>query len=83
MKAWMSLNFRGIPPLTSELAAIERLKRTTYNLVSTLPPSILIRSSSFLQVRRTIIMFQTSSNFNLIGPRTAELTALERLKRLP
>ena len=26
MKAWMSSNFGGIPPLTAELAALERLK---------------------------------------------------------
>ena len=26
IKAWMSLNFGKIPPLTSELAALERLK---------------------------------------------------------
>ena len=26
IKAWMSSNFGGIPPLTSELAALERLK---------------------------------------------------------
>ena len=34
IKAWMSLNFGGISPLTAELAALERLKKT-YKLVST------------------------------------------------
>ena len=38
IKAWMSLNFGGISPLTAELAALERLKKT-YKLVSTLAPS--------------------------------------------
>ena len=38
------LNFSRIPPLTSELAALERLKKTTYNLVSTLAPSFLFGS---------------------------------------
>ena len=42
MKAWMSSNFGRIPPLTSELAALKRLKKKTYNFVSTLAPSFLI-----------------------------------------
>ena len=46
----MSSNLGRIPPLILELAALERLKKTTYNLVSTLAPSFLIGSSSFLQV---------------------------------
>ena len=29
IKAWMSSNFGGIPPLTTELAALERLKNQT------------------------------------------------------
>ena len=36
IKAWMSSNLGRIPPLTLELAALEHLKKTTYNLVSTL-----------------------------------------------
>ena len=32
IKAWMSSNFSGIPPLTSELAALERLKNQTISL---------------------------------------------------
>ena len=42
MKAWMSSNFGGISPHTSELAALERLKETTCNLVSSLAPSFFI-----------------------------------------
>ena len=85
IKAWMSSNLGRIPPLTSELAALERLKKrhiilTSYNLVSTLGPSFLIGSSSYLQVTRTSIISQTSSNFSQILPRTVELAALERLK---
>ena len=53
------------------------------NLVSTLAPSFLIGSFSYLQVIRTYMISQTSSNFSQIGPRTAELAALERLKNLP
>ena len=43
----MSLNFGGISPLTAELAALERLKKT-YKLVSTLAPSFLFGFFFFL-----------------------------------
>ena len=55
IKAWISSNFGGITPLTSELADLERLKKSNYKFVSTLAPSFLIRSFSFLQVARTTI----------------------------
>ena len=42
------------------------------NVVSTLAPSFLIRSPSYLQVTRTLITFRTSSKFGQIGPRTTE-----------
>ena len=51
--------------------------------MSTLAPSFLIRSSSYLQVTRTSIRSRTSSKFGQIGPRTAELAALERLEKSP
>ena len=51
--------------------------------MSTLVPSFLIRSSSYLQVTRTSITSRTSSKFGQIGPRTAELAALERMKKIP
>ena len=53
------------------------------NVVNTLAPSFLIGSSSYLQVKRTYITFRTSSKFGQIGPRTAELAALERLEKSP
>ena len=81
VKAWLSLNLGRIPPLTSELVALERLKKTSYNLFSTLAPLFMIGSSSYLQITRTSIISQTSSNFSQILPRNAELAALERLKR--
>ena len=75
-----------IRPRTAELAALERLKNfpLTYNgenLVSTLAPSFLIGSSSFLNVKRTTIKAWMSSNFGRIPPLTLELAALERLKK--
>ena len=51
--------------------------------MSTLAPSFLIGSSSYLQVTRSLIISQTSSKFGQIGPRTAELAALERLEKSP
>ena len=58
-------------------------EKTSYNLVSTLAPSFLIGSSSYLQVTRTSLISGTSSNFSQIRPRTAELAALEPLKKFP
>ena len=76
----------GLIRRTAESAALEHLETfpKTYNGrngVSTLAPSILIWSSSFLQVTRTSIKTLTSSNFGLIPFLTAELVALECLKK--
>ena len=68
-------NTRAICPCASEILM--------YNVVTTLAPSFLIGSSSYLQVMRTFIRSHTSSKFNQIGPRTAELAALERLEKSP
>ena len=53
------------------------------NVVSTLAPSFLIGSSTYLQVTKTSITSRTSSKFGQIRPRTAELAALERLEKSP
>ena len=58
-------------------------EKLTYNVVNTLAPLFLIGSSSYLQVTRTFITSRTSSKFRQIGPRTAELAALERLEKSP
>ena len=68
-------NTKVICPCTSE--------KLMYNVVNTLAPLFLIRSSSFLQVRRTTIKPWTSSKFDQIGPWTAELAALEHLEKDP
>ena len=34
IKAWMGSNFGGIPPLTSELATLERLKNQKVSLLA-------------------------------------------------
>ena len=68
-------NTRVICPRASEILM--------YNVVTTLAPSFLIGSSSYLQVMRTSIISRTSSKFGQIGSRTAELAALERLEKSP
>ena len=80
MKACMSSNFDQIPPPTRVICpcASEELM---YNVVNTLAPLFLIGSSSYWQVMRTSITSRTRSKLGQIGPRTAELAALERLEK--
>ena len=68
-------NTRVICPCASE--------NWLYNVVTTIAPSFLIGSYSYLQVMRTSITSRTSSKFGQIGPRTAELAALGRLEKSP
>ena len=68
-------NTRVICPCVSE--------KLMYNVVRTLVPSFLIGSSSYLHAMGTSITSRTSSKFGQIGPRTAELAALERLEKSP
>ena len=44
---------------------------------------VFIRSFSYVQVTMTCMRARTSLNFGLLGPLTAELAALERLKKIP
>ena len=53
------------------------------NVVTTLAPSFLIGSSSFLQATRNSIISQMGSKFSRIGPGNYELPALERLEKSP
>ena len=82
IKTWMCSNFCQIPPLTSELSAHERKSKSTLYLVATLAPSFFVGSSSFFQVKRKTIKSGQSSNLGQIGPRAAELAALERIQKL-
>ena len=84
-KSCMGLNFGKIGPGTYELAALERLKKSPYtyngrNGVTTLVPSFLDESSSFLQITRPIIKARMSLNFGKIPSLTLGLAALERQK---
>ena len=58
-------------------------EKLLYHVVTTLVPSVLIGSSSYLQVTRTSITSRTSSKLGQIGSRTAELAALECLEKSP
>ena len=82
IKAWMSSNFGRIPQLTSELAALERLKKRHI---------ILLALMRFIFDRIFFILAGIEDNHNItdefeIGrfrPQTLELAALERLKNIP
>ena len=83
IKAWMSLNFGKIPLLTLELAVLESQKKIMSNVVTTLAPSFLIGSSSFLQATRKFIISRMGLKFSRIRPGTFELPALEYLEKSP
>ena len=76
----MSLKFGQIQPLVSMVTDRVMMEK---NGVSTFSRLFFICSFSYLHVTMTCIRARTSSNFGLIGPPTAELAALERLKKNP
>ena len=81
-----SLNeFKSWPDSTTDSRVICPCpsEKLTYNVVNTLAPLFFIVSSLYLQVTRTFITSRTSSKFGQIGPRTAEIAALERLEKSP
>ena len=53
------------------------------NVVTTLAPTFLVGSSSFLQATRKTIISRMGSKFCRIRPGTYELPALERLEKSP
>ena len=76
----MSLKFGQIQPLVSMVTDRVMLGK---NGVSTFSRLFFIHSFLYLQVMMTFMRALKSSNFCLIGPPTAELAALERLKKNP
>ena len=80
MRALISFKFGQIKPLVSMVTDRVMMEK---NGVSTFSRLFLIRSFSYLQVTMTCMRARTSSNFGLIGLQTAELAALERLKKSP
>ena len=77
MRAWMSFKLSQIKPLVSMVTGRVMKGRNRFDTFSWL---FFIRSHSYLQVTITCMRAQPSSNFDLIGPPTAELAALGRLK---
>ena len=55
-------------------------EKAIFCVVATLAPSILIGSSSYLEVTRIAITSRMSSNFSQIRSLTAELSALDCVK---
>ena len=85
IKSRMGSKFGRIQPGTYELAALERLEKSPLtfngkNVVTTLVPSFLDGSSSFLQIIRSTIKIWMDLNFDKIPALTSELAALERQK---
>ena len=66
IKAYLSLNLGRIRPLTSELVALEGLKKTSYNLVSTLAPSFLFGQWIFFLVMTCWLSGERSLPFGLL-----------------
>ena len=75
--------FRPDTTTDSRVICLWASEKLTYNVVNTLAPLFLIRSSSYLEVTRTSITSQRISKFGQIEPKTAELAALERLENSP
>ena len=80
MNAWMSLKLSHIQPLVSMVTDRVMMGK---NGVSTFSPLFFICSFLYLQVMMTCMRARKSANFSLIGPPTAELAALKRLKKKP
>ena len=80
MRAWMSLKFNQIRLLVS--MAIDRVIMEK-NGVATFSRLFVIRSFSYLQVMITCMRAWRSSKLGQIQLPTAELAALERLKKSP
>ena len=78
IKAYMSLNFRQIPSLTTELAALERLKNHCHHIISVDIDPIFFKLAGNKDMHNIM-----SSNFGQIGPPTTELAALESLRNTP
>ena len=78
IKAWMCLNLGQIPPLTTELAALERLKHRRHHFFSVAIDPILFKLAGNEGMHNIL-----SSNFGQFGPTTTELAAFERLRNTP
>ena len=80
IKAWMSPNFNHIRPLTMELPALERLKKQ-YIMLSTLYRLHFYLILFIFAGNKDNYKSQMSSKFSQNQPWTAELAALDQLKK--
>ena len=84
IKSRMGSKFGRIRSGTNELPALERLKNPhrliMRNVVTSLLLSILNRSSSYLQIRRTTVEAWMSLNFVKFSTPFMEFAVLEHLK---
>ena len=76
----MSLKFGQIQPMVSMVTDRVMMGKMVSPFFSRL---FFIRSFLYLQAIMTCMRARTSSNFGLMGPPTAELAALESLKKSP
>ena len=79
IKAWMSLNLGQIPPLTTELAALERLKNRRHHFFSVAIDPILFKLTGYEDMHNILDEFE----FQPDRTSTTELAALERRKKFP
>ena len=75
----MSLNWGQFPPLTRELAALERLKNRRHHFFYVAIDPILFKLAGSEDMHNILDEFE----FRQIGPPTTELAALERRKKFP
>ena len=61
IKAWMSLNLGQIPPLTMELAALERLKNRRHHLFSVAIDPILFKLAGNEDMHNIMDEFEISA----------------------
>ena len=83
IKARMSLNFGKIPSLDFGVSCPGASENVMNNVVTTLAPSFLIGSSSFLQATSKPIISWMGSKFSRIQTGTYKLSAIERSEKSP
>ena len=79
IKACMSLNFGQIPPLTTELAALEHLKNRCHHVISVDIDLIFFK----LAGNKDMHNIMNELEFRPDRSQTMELGALERLRNTP
>ena len=79
IKAYMSLNFGQIPPLTMELAALERLKNRCHHVISMVIDPIFFKLAGNKDMHYIMNEFE----FRPDPTTDTELAALERLRNTP